>query len=756
MKYVSVRMFRIALLGSSAAFLTTATVAMAQSQKRPAQGTAQQSTAAAELEEIVVVARKREENLQDVPISISAFSAEALEARGAEDLVDVGRFVPNVNIGEVGSGRAHLTIRGIGNTDAYVTTDPAVGVYVDGVYLARAQGNLLDLLDLERVEVLRGPQGTLFGKNAIGGAINIVSKAPQGDGSGRLTITAGENERIDLAGAVDIGLGNDLAVRLSGISKNRGCLVRRVSDNGCFGDENSNALRAFARYAPGGKFTADVILDYTNRSSGPAWGGLLYANPGSFILSTHNMLVASGAIVDVPFVVDAIGVGNPDVTDGNVSLENSLEVFGASAHLRWDVTDHISLHSISAYRTLDDRFTWDFDSSPASIFHNEPTTTESEQFSQEIRLDGATVDNRLSWTTGLYYFYEDSTTDETIKFSVFPGFTSVARSKVDSAGAFAHLSYAIADGVRLSGGVRYIYEKKRFEAQSNFVTAPPGVFDRLAPLSKSDNWEDLSPKIGVDVDVTDDVLVYASYSNGFRSGGFNGRTTIANEQSYDPESLDSYEVGFKSQLFDNKVRLNAAAFYLKYADRQFSAQRSDPDTGALIIILDNAAEARVLGGEAELTIAPTANLLANLTVGYNDSKFTRVEPGTTSVTLDSPFTDAPAWTVSGGIQYTTPIDGWGGELTIRADAVYKSRTYFTAVAAEIDAFRDFVSQPGYVLVNSRITYTTRDDDWSISLYARNITDKRYRNISFRNEFFGLAPALYGDPREIGISLTRNF
>ena len=726
------------------------------------------------IEEIVVTARKKEENLQEVPISVTAFSGDDLEKRSIPDLQEVSRYAPNLYFSAIGTAspdQSTIFIRGVGNADSSTTTDPGVGIYIDGVYYGRSQGGIMDIVDIESIEVLRGPQGTLFGKNTVGGAINIVSKAPTGDLSGKIKISLGNLERLDVGGSVDLPIvKNLLNARVSLASKNRDCLFNRRSDNGCYGDENSKSYRAFLRFTPAENFIADVIIDGTERDAHMLPSRNIRFNETGGLTGAFNALVANG-VLPGPQLRNDIYPHNSDdpyVTEGNLPTDAKTDVFGIAGRLRWEI-GNVTLHSITAYREIDSFAPETTDSSTADFaevmsFHT------SEQFSQELRVDGGNLFNdRLDYVLGFYYLNEDATTDEPIllfneplthaTFGFGP-FRNATDQTIESIAGFSHFNFDLFEKVRLSGGVRYTHEKKdavgaRHAANVGDTTpiqdVPISSFNNYNfPVSKS--WDEFSVKVSLDYTLNDDVLFYSSASKGFRSGGFNSRADNVAlwNTPFNPEIVWTYELGVKSDLLDNRLRLNVTGFYTDYTDRQVTdlITTFNPITGQFQFLptISNNGKAEVKGFELEAIGIVNDNFRIELNAGYTDIEFT----DDISKANGDVETYTPKWTVAVAGEYSTAV-GELGDLSMRLDYNYRDK-----VALNIQP-TDITTQKAFGLLNARATFYSADGNWEVAAYGRNLTDKVYKFFAI-DQFggVGLTRATYSDPREYGITIKRKF
>lgn len=742
-----------------------------------AAATAGSATAAetqVELEEIVVTAQKRAEGLQETPISVAAFSADALDRGLFVDVSDVGRMTPNVSFssGEGGGkSTSNIFIRGIGQLDFLISSDPGVGIYLDGVYLARTVGSLLDTLDFERIEVLRGPQGTLYGKNTMGGAINLVSRLPNGDFGGSIELTAGRFHRMDVKGSVQFPLGDAVSVRMSGMLRDRDGYGRRLLDGEEMGNDNVSAGRVVVRYQPSDDL--DIVLsgDLTHRREAGLVMTMSGANSDATLVRLFNQLVAGpvyGTQFDNRWKTDS-----PFTTNGTGPNFNNLDTWGLSATAEWQVSDAITFKSLSAYRDMENSFTRDGDNSPLPMVEG-VRGVDQYQVSQEFQLTGDSLEGRLKWIAGAYYFREKASSYlEATAFGglweameALPGplpglpfggagnlanldvsFRIDDRLKTDSYAAFGQLTYALGDQVNVTTGLRYTHDKKIYSIEQY----RPASGRIVIPLTtRRDSWNNLSPKLTIDYTPAEDLMVYASISRGFRSGGFNGRGgTSGGVLPYDPEKMTAYEVGLKSQWLENRLRFNAAAFYYDYSDILLTSSTADAQ-GNQVVITDNVGKARVQGFEAELTAVPFRNFEIVAGAGFTDAKFTDVAATAREVTEDSRFVAVPKWMLNLTARYTVPMES-GAALSAEASVNYKSRLYQDVLNSPE------LVQDGYALVNARLAWDSADENWTLALFATNLTNKKYinRGSSFLASL-GTSEAYYGRPREWGVSVKARF
>lgn len=762
---------------------------------------------ARELEEMIVTARRREESLQTTPVAVSAFSGTALELRGIRSADALTHFVPNLQFDGAAplSGAAYnatVFIRGVGQNDFAIFSDPGVAVYVDGVYLGRSIGGVLDLVDLERVEVLRGPQGTLFGRNTIGGAVNVVTRAPESTWGGEASLTAGNLSRREFRGTVNLPITDTLATRLTAATLHRDGYASRLSDGSSLGDKDTTIARLQTRWEPSENFMAKFALDATRVRQQSAPLTLIdVVDSGVPFLNLYNALVAPtlGVIapsglseVDASWVTDDI-----DTTNAMGTSVNNLDSWGISAALEGSIGG-TKLSSITAWRELDAQFARDGDNTPFAYretFNND----RQEQFSQELQWSGASADASLDWLIGAYLFEERarergratlaqglyaalegltlgngeawcglpgenprpiSECPEHLRYGgpAFHDNNVLADLDVDlntavknrSFALFGQGTYRLTKRLSATTGLRWTRDEKQVDlehrrrASGVYIVGAPNEPQRFDAA-----WSQLTPKLGLEWQSTPDLLLYLSYARGYKSGGFNGRPLVdAQEVStpYDPEVVDSHELGVKSRWFDGRMTVNAALFYNKYRDMQLSINATPQN------FVRNAGTARIRGAELELVARVTAYFDANLTLGYLDAQYTQLDPQLSTLqpplTLDKEFVKAPDTTASVGMQLQWPMRI--GTFVLRSDYSYKSNTYH-------DVFNDpRIEQPSFGVLYARAVFMPIDENWELAVLGSNLTDERYRLSGNSSMGFGLAESTFAAPREIGVAVRLRF
>ena len=705
-------------------------------------------TEAAALEEIVVTARKREESLQETPISVTAFSADALQQANMIDLRDIGKYTPGMSFTSYGMGSSEagaMFLRGIGQSDHMVTTDPGVGLYIDGVYVGRNQGAALDLLDLERVEVLRGPQGTLFGKNTIGGAVNLVSRKPGMENGGEVELTVGDNGRFNVLAAGELALGERTALRAGLQSKKRDGVGEQIFTGDESGDEDSLSARA-QLFWQGDAAEFSLAADMS-RARQAAMPHSFYAHASWLGIST---CYARGAGAQ-PYVPCPSGVeGDPFDSYSLDDLDTEQDLFGLSATWSWDFNDRLSLKSITAYRDMEYLGNLEFDGAPQVVIHY-LESGKSDQFSQEFQLVGQNDAGTLNWIAGAYYFTEDGyNLQDDDQF----GALDQRRSDVETSSyaLFGQGTLDLTERASLTAGLRYTKEDKDYEVvyrsldangQQTLNEQGQPVY-RVAPTSLEDAWSAVSGTASIQYKLAEEAMLYATYSRGFRSGGFAARPSRPSSVGvYDPEYVDMYEVGLKADALGNRLRANIALYTSDYDDyqAQVNALADAFDTRTL-----NAAKAEIDGLELELTALLSANARVLGSFSYTDAQIAKVDidPSLNANFAKGsrlPYVSKYSYSISP--QVDLPMPG-GGSLLLRADYAYRS-AFFGQIANAPEE-----REGGYGLFNARVEYLSPDENWSLAAYGINLADKKYTRV--RNYFPGfIGFALWNtDRREFGI------
>lgn len=753
----------------------------------PAAGAAEN---ALEIEEVVVTARKREESLQDTPISIAAFSAADLEARGLTDLADLAPFTPNMTFdftdANSGNGNSSIIhIRGIGASDWTMTVDPGVGLYVDGVYISRAVGGVLDLLDFERIEVLRGPQGTLFGKNTIGGAINITTRKPSTEGIyGKVQATAGSYDRIDVRGDINLPISDTLAATAAFSFKQRDGYVEALAkDEGGvdLSDEDSLATRLAFRWQPSDALVFDLSLDYTREREAPAANVTMEINDNPPTLAwlynlffsgdpgcadttdpgrlTNPLCYNSQWIADDPYKTWKVFIDLPALTEPlgqPIKPESNLDLWGIGLTGEWTINEFLTAKAITAFRKAENGYWSRTLAVPDIPFGQTVSTWDQDQFSAELQLLGSAFDSRLNWILGLYSLEEDGCW---LDVALITGIVLHTYNCVDnsSAAAFGQLTYAVTEQFDISLGARYTDEDKRFLPDS-YVYADLGLGVPVGTRLIPNEWAvtdatETTPYINLAYRWNEDLMTYLTYSEGFKSGGFTHRVFPPRPKTptFEPEFAEVYEVGFKSTLLDNRMRFNGAWFYTDYTDMQINvaaATVGDGDVGDVGVITANAAAAEIYGGELELLVVPTERVQIEASVGYLHASYDEIDPAAVAIDTSNKLVNAPEWSGTVGLTYTHPLRS--GFLEPRVYYSYTSKVYNTPENDPI------LIQDGFGLLTAMLTWRDSQDAWSVTLEGHNLTDETYIVDGVNDVGNGFIDGTFGMPRTWAVTVRRRF
>ncbi len=698
------------------------------------------------LDEVVVTARKREESLQDVGQSVSAFDAQEIERRFARDMRDIVDISPNLIVDDTSQGPggvAAVALRGIGVSEVESSFDPAVGVVIDGVFLGKASGSIAKMIDIERIEVLRGPQGTLFGRNAIGGVINITRAKPSQEFYGKVRGSYANYDHFEFDGLLNLPVGDQLAVKLMASRHHqREGHFRNMVTGRRDGEVEYTMYSAHALFQPVPEM--EIEYSYTREEYDQDTPPLL--NVGQ-----------SGQLFCDAFGFCGTSVGEP-TTGNRFRVEQNGPndaTFDANTHiasLSWDVSDRWSVDYIFGYRETKETVLQDFDGTPLTLFH----TSRPEKFDQtshELRLTHS--GDRLDFTAGAYLFDMEYTIDlvSFIGFAVPDTVLEIpqtANQQTDSWAGFFEADYRLTEDWVVTVGGRYSKDKKEAQITNDFFISQP------EPVSKS--WNEFTPKVGLKYFASEDLMLYTLYSTGYRAGGFNGRPTTqeAADLPYDPETVDNIEIGFKSQWLDNRLRLNASAFRMKYDDKQEEQSVSvEVGTGQQTVVA-NAASATIWGVEVDFVYLPEiegltlAGNLGWLDASYDDF-LADIGRGGITDNSDLDFRRAPDWTASLSAIYEWEVQGgtaWTrlGWRYIDSHAVSLSNSPQSNNSAQH-------------LVDASLNY--RHGNLLLSLFGRNLLNEDGYAVGF--DVGGVAPpgSLWTytaprPPRTYGIQVSLDF
>ncbi len=785
---------------------TTATVALAgallMGSAAQAQETAEDSADEGGIQTLVVTAQFREQNVQDTPIAITAIDAGTLDARGQSSVADLGDFAPNVALepasGIQGNSIAAF-IRGVGQSDGSFAFEPGVGVYIDDIYYGTMFGAVMDLTDLERVEVLRGPQGTLSGKNSVGGSVKLFTKKPDGSGDSFVEVAYGSYDRLDIKASADFMLTDELYARISGISKTADGYMKRL-DYGCVfpdsgiapvangsddcvlgteGGRDVQAVRLALRYDPyDAPIEINLNADYATDNSEIVPSKLIYADSPN-----DRSYVAGDPYAGIPF--DDRFITGPEsytsyanyMTGGNYTTvfgipyqvapggftsapKATAESWGVSGRIDVELADNLSLTSITGFRSAEGTSGIDIDGSPISVMVQELDFSH-EQFTQELRLSGQFADGLIDATLGGFYYHaNDALGGRSAIPTLLFDFYQDDKVTNESISAFGHVEVHLTDRFNLIGGLRYTNDDKSYTYTRRNPDGSPvpeasgevnfAVYG-LDGLDGGFSGDRVDYRIGANYEVFDNMMVYAQVSTGYKGGGINPRPSAEDQvTSFGPEIVTTYEAGFKTDLLDRSVRLNGAVFLNDYSDIQL-IRYNCPESDVISCSMPaNAGDAEILGFELETTIQPIDGLQIDGSLGYLDFDYTDITDASTQVTMDMVAPFISKWQLSAGIQYEAELAS-GATITPRVDWNFRSSFQYNSINTVYTRIDD------YSLVNARLTFRSPDRDWSASVGVTNLFDKfYYTGLAENIASFGVATGNPGRPREWSVSVRRNF
>jgi iron complex outermembrane receptor protein len=826
------------------------------------------------IQEIVITAQKRAENVQDVPIAVSAFGAAALEERAVQSVSALSAMAPNVSLDDsvpFSGSTAVLaaSIRGIGSNDFAFNIDPGVGVYLDGVYLARSIGANQELLDIARIEILKGPQGTLFGRNTIGGAISVVTADPAKEFGGKADFTTGRFNLLQARATINIPLSDSLFSSVSFLVKSRDGYGKRipypdarVANTPSYsvfptagrdapdreGDEDNRTIRAKLKFDNGGPFRVVLSGDYQNTSASSPYSllktvGNDISGPINFaqfynmcISSTGAQLAAMSEGAGLNFtnlcgtygtqfpsirrgetipVLQHAGLaslnvdgnpgndrvpwgnqfitGKPDLSYANGNSFSKLKSWGLSAIVDYDVSDAVALKSITAYREGHWLSGLDADGSPLNIFHLD-YDQDQWQFSQELQLTGQALDKKLNYVLGAYYFKEKGRLLDLITMG--EGLNQIDGPNwldTENYAFFGQVDYRPIDLIGITIGGRYTHEKKLFEGGQQELN---GLFYKLAGCSDANgmitpyapiagagsptcrvalnypsdanplrvfptginrqSFNNFSPKIGLQIHPDDAIMLYGSWSKGYKTGGWTTRyTTPQTEVShFNPEKASTFEAGIKSTLLDRRLQVNASAFTTKYTGIQLNYQVGSSPTIA------NVGDARIKGFEVEMIAQPVEMLTINGAIGYVDAYYTALDPAVAVTSGPVPDFQAgavvggdlpktPAWKINLSPRLAFPV-GDAGRVVLLGDWTHTSKSW-NNVERTLALLR-----PASDIFSASISFTDATDRYTLTFGGTNLSNERYLTSGTSIPAFGVVSGAYNRPREWYLRLGVKF
>ena len=738
-----------------------------------------------QLEEVVVTARRRAENLQDIPVSVTAFTSSDMDEVGITDVTDISQLTPNLivqpNLG--GNDGVLICMRGLCRTDFTITEDPMVGIYVDGIYIGKSIGSLFDVAELDRIEVLRGPQGTLYGKNTLGGAVIMHTRKPSGEFGAKGIVTAGNFGRLDGKAYVEFPITDTLAANVSVLSKNHDPYVKNTMGDDRW-DADNLAAHAALRWDALDSLTVDYAYDWQKKRETPMAPQITYATVDYYTHPLYGVLPGMATLYgdDVRTkradTVHTYGAsyGNTDLDGHGLTLTFDLGNVGA--------LEGLELKSISSYREVENDLLNNATGASSDFIYNHDIF-ELDSKSQEFQLSGAAADGFVDFVVGVFYFNEKG---DYSNHQIIDAFRSNLRhdTSVDntSQAIFGEFTLNFTEQWTASIGLRYTDEEREqnhisrtFVDSNGIPLAAPFVFmDTVAQTLNgapqfyetkvsADDW---SPRLSVNYKINDDMMTYATYARGFKSGGFNARSSTPLQWGpYDDMQVDSYELGLKSTWMDNRIKFNITAFYEDITDAQVQVNAVDSQNtaqGGFSTVVQNAAEATVIGLETELVVLLAQGLDISAGYGYTDAEydeFIAFDPNTAAkadISDDRAFEFTPRNSYNLSLNYTFPRFTDNGSLRARLDWSGQSSMYVTP---KISGNSD-LKQETYDVLNARIAFedvAVGDNSLGVALWVKNLNDEEYKIGGYEvpgGAMGSVGSSQWAEPRTYGLDIIYRY
>ncbi|MFW2341611.1 TonB-dependent receptor [Brevundimonas sp.] len=710
-----------------------------------AQEARSQDPAVTSLDEIIVTARRRDEQLKDVPVAVTALSSERLEETGATDITTLQQQTPNATVQVARGSNSTLIsfIRGVGQQDPLWGFEPGVGLYVDDVYVARPQAAVLDIFDIERIEVLRGPQGSLYGRNTVGGAIKYVTSRLSQEAEATLRGAYGSYNQVDLVASGSVPLSDSFRVGGAFASLTRDGYGRNINTGAEHYDKDVTAFRASAEFTPRDEVFFRLAYDRTQDDSAPRHG--------------HREVAGVGFGANSP--------GSVYDTYAGVGDENSVESEGLSFTGQVDVSEHWTFKAITAWREGRTDTVIDFDNTPAPTL-DIPAYYADDQFTTELQFQFDY--DRIQGVFGVFYL--DASAEGA--FDTILGNAGIVIGtggvvETESVALFADVNLDLTERLHLGLGIRYTEDSKTgtvFRANYLGATRSPllGGTPRAPLLLRTDytadrTFDDISPRVALSYDFSDAITGYASWSSGFKSGGFDMRgdaiLTPDTVNGYEPETVDSYEIGLKGRA--GPLSFSSSIFYNQYEDQQVTTQV--PAVGGIASFVDNVGQSTLYGAEFEGSLFLSDNLSANFAVGYLNSEFDEFLRYNLTTMAYEDISDlvvlqnAPEWT--GYLGLTWRGDVAGGELVVTPSVSYRGDF------SQFEFPNPILDQDAYALVDLSLIWTAPSERWSLGLFGKNLTDEEYRvgGYNFPGALFNDSViGYYGPPQTVTGSIQIKF
>lgn len=716
------------------------------------------------IEEVVVTARRRAESMQDIPVSVSAFTSSDIAEVGITDISHISELTPNLIImpNSGGNDGALICMRGLCRTDFTITEDPMVGVYVDGVYVGKSIGSLFDVAELERVEVLRGPQGTLYGKNTLGGAVILHTRKPSGELGGKATLTAGNYNRRDARGYVEFPLTDTLAASASVLSKQRDPFVENTQGDDRW-DEDNLALRTALRWAPLEALVVDYAYDWQRKREQPL---------------ASQMTSATGWFGDIyggdvrPNRADTVSTFGKSHSDIDMSAHSLTAEYMLADR---GIFEDLAIKSISGYRKVENDLLNNATGASSPFIYNNDIF-DYDALTQEIQLTGSALNGSIDFVVGMFYFQEQGDYSNEQEIDAFASHVLLT-TEIDntSQALFTEVTTHLSAKLDVTVGLRYTEEDREqhhtlTDLQSDFVvmdTYQQTYLGQPEAIPTEIDESNVSPRLSVNYRWHDSLMTYFTYARGFKSGGFNARANTPLQWGpYDDMQVDSYEVGLKSDWWDNRARFNLTAFHQDLSDMQAQVNAVDPGNtqGGYSIVIQNAAEATIVGLEAELILRVSQSLDISAGYGYIDAEYDEfnsfdINTGEVSdISSDRAFEYTPEHSYNLSLNYTFPRFTEAGTLRARLDWSGNSKIHVTPKISG----NDDITQDSYSLLNGRLSFddiALGDGALSIALWGNNLADEEYKIGGFEIDAGNgarVGTSQWGEPRTFGLDVSYRF
>nr|WP_246864418.1 TonB-dependent receptor [Spongiibacter thalassae] len=742
--------------------------------------------------------------MQSTPVAVTAVTSAAIDKQQLVDISALSAAVPNLVVSSAVAqpGSATLFMRGQGSLDGLIAIDQAIGVYVNGVYAARSTGGLLEFFDVAQVEVLRGPQGTLFGRNTTGGAVNVITTRPSQELEGSARVDVGNYNHKLFRGVLNLPVNDAFAVRAAYQHKEQDGFGKNLLLDRETGGFDNDYLRLTAEFSPeDAPYSVLLAADRFEMSTAGETVGLKSWRP----TQANQAVIAacSGQIPGAESLAQACPYGRPggDTYDnylqGNGLINDfhdtfspaaaygEVENYGFSATVDADLSETLYFKSITGVRGVEMASLTDNDGTPyvltGGVEDDHGNFIKQSQFSQELQLNGTALDSRLSWIVGLYYFIEEGD-DDSISGALFPINPAIGYVDAEitnkSRAVFAQLNFDLSERLRMTTGLRYTEDEREMISRNRDRNAFTGAESSSLPPETLDgdpndpfratfkrDYDYWSSMFGLDYQISDSLFSYLKVSRAYRSGGLNTRVVAGGTPpiGFDPEEVTDVEVGAKFDFWEGRGRLNTAVFHTDFKDIQRNLT-GVTDDGRLVSGIDNAAEAVIQGAEFELQLLPVENLTLSANVGLTVYEYKEFINSINGQDLsDTPFIYSPEMTYGVSADYDIPMSG-DKLLNLNVNYAYKDDMYALALKdpelndEENRELRDTAKMDGYGLLNLRLALSFGKSDVEVALWGRNVLDKEYetRLLPLENTPLGITSYQPGAPRTFGVSISKSF